>query len=308
MNYNFIEAGSNVKNKHKNLYLDVGNNLTNGIIDHHQLIDIQKSATRLVYENKKFISNDIDTITLHKSPDLDCVASSYLANYYINNNCFPKFTDELCNFLDKVDFGYKTSNLISLSTIFSVIKSNCSNDETILIKGHKLIEDLSNSGFDSGIKQNKYLNEMEYINNDYKIFEKDMQQSKIYKYTLENKRIDGLALYKPKSILFKYWARDIGYDLLIVKWSKKRTVISLKADTILSLKGIGDRLNFLEEMKRRKKNIVINEEIREGYNIPDPWYDGRAHNYTIVDSPLNGTILKFDQIISTISFKYRIIL
>jgi hypothetical protein len=30
---------------------------------------------------------------------------------------------------------------------------------------------------------------------------------------------------------------------------------------------------------------------RPGYANSDPWYDGRAHGFTIVDSPRSGTLL-----------------
>src|SRR5262249_46928601 len=35
---------------------------------------------------------------------------------------------------------------------------------------------------------------------------------------------------------------------------------------------------------------------RPGYDNADPWYDGRAHGYTIVDAPRAGTLLTADEI------------
>ena len=35
---------------------------------------------------------------------------------------------------------------------------------------------------------------------------------------------------------------------------------------------------------------------RPGYDNADPWYDGRAHDYTIIDSPRGGTWLSADEI------------
>ncbi|MBT5491004.1 hypothetical protein HOK00_01475 [bacterium] len=59
----------------------------------------------------------------------------------------------------------------------------------------------------------------------------------------------------------------------------------------------GDRLNKAEKIKRDRLNILIDEPNRPGYDIPDPWYDGRAHDYTIIDSPRIGTILNFNEIL-----------
>ncbi len=36
--------------------------------------------------------------------------------------------------------------------------------------------------------------------------------------------------------------------------------------------------------------------LRLGYDNSDPWYDGRGHNYTIVDAPRHGTVLSADAI------------
>jgi hypothetical protein len=35
---------------------------------------------------------------------------------------------------------------------------------------------------------------------------------------------------------------------------------------------------------------------RPGYDNADPWYDGRGHDYTIVDAPRSGTLLTADEI------------
>jgi uncharacterized protein YqgV (UPF0045/DUF77 family) len=304
MNYTFISAGTTIKNVPNNtIYLDVGNNLSYGIIDHHHL-STQKSATTLVYENKHLIPEYINTITLHKSPDLDCVAASFLVKYYHDNGEFPDFARQLCDFLDIVDFGYPTKHIVNLKSLFTIIKSKEEDDCNIIQKGHDLIYTLSKTGFDSGIEIDKYTNEIQDIKNDIQIFEKDIQQSKSKIFTIKDRYTQkdiqekGLILFNPQSKLFKDWARDRGYDLLIVVLNSKRTVISLKGDSLLTLEGIANKLNKEEEKKRIEFNISIDEENRPGYDIPDPWYDGRAHNYTIIDSPRSGTLLNFDQIIN----------
>jgi hypothetical protein len=39
---------------------------------------------------------------------------------------------------------------------------------------------------------------------------------------------------------------------------------------------------------------------RPGYDSPDPWYDGRSplHQYTIIDSPRDGTVIGMEDILS----------
>lgn len=309
MIYSFIKLGTEVNSNEDTLYLDVGNKLCVGIIDHHQLKNIKKSATRLVFDNSDFIPKNLENIILHNSPDLDCVASSYLANYYFQFKEFPIFAKELCDFLDKSDFGLELENKINLSSLFTIIKSKAKDDFEIVNLGHKLIEDLSKIGFDTKVVLANYEEYTNEIENDINIFNNDLLNSKtiisklLNKYSKNYEEVKGLILNNPKSKLFKYWARDNGYDLLIVKWNKKRVVISLKGDSFYTLEGLGNKLNNLETKKREELNICINEENRNGYNMADPWYDGRAHEYTIIDSPRRGTELNIEDILDMLEIK-----
>ena len=308
MKYSFVKVGTEVSSRENTLYLDVGNRLCFGIIDHHQLKNIKKSATHLVFENPDFIPKDLENIILHNSPDLDCIASSYLANYYFQFKKFPSFAKELCDFLDKSDFGLNLKNKINLSSLFTILKSKAKNDFEIVTLGHKLIEDLSENGFDAEFPPNNYQEYTNEIENDINIFSKDLLNSKMIvsklfnRYTKNYEEVEGLILNNPKSKLFKYWARDKGYDLLIVQWNK-RIVISLKGDSFYTLEGLENKLNKLETKRREELNICINEENREGYDIPDPWYDGRAHEYTIIDSPRRGTELNIEDILDVLEIK-----
>jgi len=305
MKYKFIPAGSSVDEfSSSELYLDVGNGLKKGVIDHHQLSNEQKSATRLVYENPAFITLNTVSIILHKSPDLDCIAASYLVEHYIKKGEFPAFASDLCDFLDRSDFGFASQNVVSLSSLFSIIKSSSANEIDIVNNGHELIEKLSLYGFDDVESSTAFNVESKTIYADVEIFEQDMKSAEIREFNLVLKKKSktvlskALILDKPQSKLFKVWARENGYDLLIVRWSEQRVVISLKADSFLSLEGIGNRLNLAEKIKRSRLKISIDEENRVGYDMPDPWYDGRAHSYTIVDSPRRGTLLSFEEIMS----------
>ncbi len=307
MNYLFIDTGSIAKYENMKIFLDVGNALEFGIIDHHQFSNIEKSATRLVYENREYIDQNLNTIVLHKSPDLDCIASSFLVAYFINHDVFPVFAEQLCDFLDKVDFGHKTNTIVSLASLFTIIKSSLKSNEEIVKEGHKLIENLAINGFDAeNISKDIYREQQDAIIGDRKIFEQDLSTAERKKFIVLDKishlpvEVEGLILLKPKSKLFKEWARAEGYDLLIVQWSHQRVVISVKGDGFLSLEGIGEKLNTLEAKRRKELNIIIDEPNRVGYNMPDPWYDGRAHGYTIIDAPRSGTCLNLEEVLDAI--------
>jgi hypothetical protein len=73
-----------------------------------------------------------------------------------------------------------------------------------------------------------------------------------------------------------------------------------------SLRGLAALLDEAESERRRQvcgdDDRVIEPATgaprppRAGYDNADPWYDGRAHGFTIVDSPRSGTHLTADEI------------
>lgn len=308
MNYSFVAPGTHIiKNIDTRLYLDVGNMLQLGIIDHHHLAS-QKSATHLVYAHPELIPPEINEIVLHSSPDLDCIAASYLAIRYLEKKEFPLYSKELVEFVDKSDFGKPIENIINLASLFTIIKSRCQDDTEMVHKGHQLIDDLASYGFDSSSIPEKYLSLKNIIDEDYKLYKDQLDSFSPTSYNLPLKsnhtqyqKTKCLIMNQPQARLFKDWARVDGYDMLIVQWPKNRTVISVKADGIVNLLGVGDRLNSAEKQKRKDLNISIDEPNRPGYDMPDPWYDGRAHGYTIIDTPRVGTCLEFDEILYSLN-------
>ena len=73
----------------------------------------------------------------------------------------------------------------------------------------------------------------------------------------------------------------------------KRYIISTDPLSGFHLKGLGAKLEKLEQIKEESMGLPLlkgrerlSKELgRYGYKIKAVWYDGRGHNYTIVDSP-----------------------
>ena len=74
----------------------------------------------------------------------------------------------------------------------------------------------------------------------------------------------------------------------------------------VTLHGLGEMLDQAEA-ERRRQIFGIDDRVtdpstgdpkvpRPGYGNADPWYDGRAQGYTIVDAPRGGTMLTADEI------------
>jgi tRNA A-37 threonylcarbamoyl transferase component Bud32 len=122
-----------------------------------------------------------------------------------------------------------------------------------------------------------------------------------------------------RCLFFKDWARSDadragngqGFLALCVFQSEgtrqlRRAILSVIPDGGVSLRGLGARLDHAEADRRRavhgEDDRVVDPATgtrrppRTGYDNADPWYDGRAHGYTIVDSPRSGTVLSADEI------------
>jgi len=316
IDYTFIPQGSTVKQKRYALYLDVGNALKNGIIDHHQPFAPKMCATMLVYRYPHLIPKDIKSIIVHNSPDLDCIASSFLVEYYLKYKKFPKYAYKLVKFINEIDFGKSPKYTVSLYSLFNIVKSKYKTDKQVLDFGHTLIKQCAKYGFDTNTTPPIYKKYITDIKKDKKVYLEDFKKSKTMQFYLpmknkkDKKNTKCLVVSQPQSKLFKVWARNDsihtkdGFCMLVVQLNSRRTIVSVKPDGFVYLKGLGDFLNKKEKQKREQKNIAINQPNRVGYDMPDPWYDGRSalHNYTIIDTPIRGTELDFEEILNTIVY------
>lgn len=121
--------------------------------------------------------------------------------------------------------------------------------------------------------------------------------------------VDAVWFNEPTSMLLRELSRNDfenspnkkGFNFLITSkfiieinnQKYYRYIISVNPSTKLSLRGLGKILEDNEQAKEEKLNLDLFKgrervpmgEGRFGLNVPSPWYDGRGHNYTIVDSP-----------------------
>jgi len=119
-----------------------------------------------------------------------------------------------------------------------------------------------------------------------------------------------------RCIFFKDWARSdkerspgrTGFTALSVASEtaeRRRAIISVKPDSGVSLRGLGGLLDQAESVARvaalgydDRKQTADGVPIpkRPGCDNADPWYDGRAHAYTIVDAPRSGSFLSLARV------------
>jgi hypothetical protein len=307
MQYSFIMSGSFVKPDTSCTYVDVGNNLCKGIIDHHQPGIYDECAATLVYKFPQYICDSCHCIVGHVNPDLDCCAGMFLTAKYLLKGQYEKNYQVFCDFVKQIDLGYQTNSIVNMASLFNFIKFECTSDYEILTKSFEMFEIFGTDAYDCNKLPQNYITYEEKIKNDYVDFMDDMKSSYKLNFFIPKKNntpsenIKCLIMPRlPISILFKDWARlslqgNEGHIFTVVKLSERRVIISVKPDCGFYLKGLGDRLN---EAEYDSETITK----RPGYNYEDPWYDGRdsVHNYTIIDSPRKGTKLSFDEIIEII--------
>ncbi len=122
-----------------------------------------------------------------------------------------------------------------------------------------------------------------------------------------------------RCIFFKDWARSDrdrspdgeGFIALSVFVSESRhevrhCILSVTGASGASLRGLGELLDRAESEHRSELFGADDRQVdpvtgsrkpsRPGYDNADPWYDGRAHGFTIVNAPRSGTLLAADAI------------
>jgi hypothetical protein len=122
-----------------------------------------------------------------------------------------------------------------------------------------------------------------------------------------------------RCIFFKDWARSdrqrapggegfLGLSVFMTESPRdpRRCILSVTPDSGASLRGLASLLDAAESERRRQvlgdDDRVIDPATgahkppRPGYDNSDPWYDGRAHGFSIIDSPRSGTLLTADEI------------
>lgn len=123
-----------------------------------------------------------------------------------------------------------------------------------------------------------------------------------------------------KSKLNKYWVRSDGFPFFICPYSREpvadtatettvfgRVILSLdpnwsKDGRKPTLRGLGFVLEREESRERRKGGGADERGLPPRFPAPycdnaDPWYDGRGHDYTIVDAPMASTVLPYSRIV-----------
>jgi hypothetical protein len=348
------------------LFLDVGNDLRPGVLDHHHLTAHSGSAAGLVLAHAAFIDGAVCqdrspeapfAIVLHDNPDLDCIASAYLSLAYLTTRTFPQGVDVLARYADEVDEGRQGMSLANPFTLYAAYmrltdrlrqrpwNSDVEYWQACVRSGLELVAYVVSQAVQQGLPfpgVDAFACPDMFGPQDRQKVQADIQR---YRRKLEDPRcharqdrlrlpgqfggtVEAEALLirdventddPDRCAFFKDWARTDakrcpngrGFVALSVFLSEgtrqvRRCILSVTPDSGASLFGLGNLLDQEESDRRRQIYRIDDRQTdpvtgeakpsRPGYANADPWYDGRAHRYTIVDAPRSGTLLTADEV------------
>jgi hypothetical protein len=343
------------------LFLDVGNALRPGVLDHHHLGGAHGSTASLVLHRPDLVRAALNpargpgeafTVVLHEQPDLDGVVSAYLALELLTRGTFPPGSEALARYVDKVDegsLGMSLANPYSLYAGYYQLNNRLGRQRWNAPQEHwreAVRLGLVLAGFIVGEMDSKGLplpevdafgcpelfgpEDREEVQADVRRYEAKLREPATKarravlrlpgqfggKVEVESLRVrDVQNLGDPERVIFfKDWARSDtrhsrlgrGFAALSVFHSEgsghvRRCILSVRPDSGATLRGLGDLLDEAESARRQEVHGVddrVQDPVtgqsrtpRPGYANADPWYDGRAHDYTIIDSPRSGTLL-----------------
>ena len=347
------------------IYLDVGNDLRPGVIDHHHLTSNTGSTTSLVLAYPGFLDDalrterrpdDPVTFLLHRDPDLDAVASAYLAVTYLANRAFPAGAEHLARHVDELDGGGTPLSQANPFTLYAayfvlgdrLLKQSWNSPQECWQEQVRLGMRLVEFALAQAVERKLPLeavdafacpglfgpDDREEMNRDLERYRSKLADPRCHARTARLRlpgRFGGTfeaeallvrdvqnADDPQRCIFFKHWARTdsrlssdgAGFTVLSVfvsesALSARRCILSVPPGGTVSLHGLGARLEERESRRRLARGVDERVEDpltgqprppRPGCANADPWYDGRAHDYTIVDSPRGGTWLSADEI------------
>lgn len=343
------------------VYLDVGNRLGVGCLDHHQA-EGEVSSTRLVLQYPDYLKQAIKpwrrpddpfTLVLHHHPDLDAVMCGYLASCYLTEGEFPAGADRLADYLDQIDRGAVG---MSQDRPFTLYAAYLQVVHRLALCEWESPAEIWEASVEEGFRVAEYvLKQLQHqadkvIDVDAfktpRLFRKHDRQevtSDIERYQIKlhdpstqarqvelrlplqtgegTKQVPFLIVSNvqrdddpQRCIFFKDWARTDrqrrpetgGYVGLMVYQDEtpttpRRVILSVRPEDEVTLVGLAELLDQAEAQRRRdhygQDDRAIDPKTQEpriprnGYANADPWYDGRGHSFTIIDTPRSGTWL-----------------
>lgn len=267
----------------------------------------------------------------HRYPDMDAISGVYFVNMHLIGESVDAAAREWADYVCRVDRGHTRLDPARPLNPYSVLMIRLSRVGEAAETADEISRLMLNNGLDfvdamlARVRQGFSLHDPAIVDRlpslsrdvaavlaDHASYLRDVQHAERFVCALPLNDGTGLAsvpgiwIRQPEAELFKSWARGDaraavrpeGYVFTGVQISAERAILSVAPDSGVTLRGIGDVLEAAEQTKRQRLGHPRTGLVREGFDSPDPWYDGRSalHGYTIVDAPREGTLLSPEEI------------
>lgn len=325
----FVPMGFRAQPEPGVVYLDAGNAVEPGIIDHHCAGTGAHCSCELLIRHPELLLDHMrDTpvsqleFRFHDPPDLDCVASLYAAYELMDINPRHAMLEKLAAYMHEVNHAqvpqperlsdslygvYKAhemlaqkrydpqlNNRLLLEAVMRIVDAAC-----------YLMEEQKEHGDFATIFQFRpqwFVEERELIEEDRAQYQEDLKLGS-HSYTARvngiPEPVTGIWLDHPQSLFFRLWAWNDpnapdgqGYHFIALDVSQldcNRILIGVNPDAGTDLKGLGELLEVHETQKRQQLG-------KERPAHSDPWYYGQGHRYGLIAAPGNGTVLTAEEI------------
>lgn len=267
---------------------------------------------------------------LHHHPDLDCAATLYAAQELMDLSPRMEILHRLAEYVSLVDQAkipdpeHMENSLYGVCQAHRLIVSETGDTQATDFKileaqlrvvdaAVYLMQEFGQEAKFSSVFQHRpdwFAAEKEMIRRDLEQFREDLaQRSHTYAARVNGmaEPVIGLWIDHPRSIFFRIWAwsgmsetEGKGYGFLALNLGepdKNRFVIGVDPASGTDLNGLGQLMEKHESEKRK----TLGQErpvhpVRHPADNADPWYFGQGHNYKVIDSPGQGTVLTKEEV------------
>jgi len=331
--YEFVNHGEVIEPRENTLVLDVGMKTVPGVIDHHHSDAEAECAASLVVKRPELVLDHLIgadgaapaflTVVTHRLPDFDASAAVFLALKLLETKAVNEPMKRLAAYARMADSASFPKSIDLAATPYAILRALSSavrgeEDEANrrrMAEGLRMMSflfDKAELGLDivenrtlfAGIE--RFERAMRRIESDYFRYLEDRERGRTLRLWLPMssgkslKEVDGLAVSRPRSFLFKEWARrDIvhspsrrGYAFVMSGLSRDRFLLGVDPEEGVNLGGLASRLDLKEEEKRGRLKVPPSS----------PWYGGDCAFFErrIVASPREGTVLTQTEVLDAV--------
>jgi hypothetical protein len=333
VDYLFVNHGETLAPKKDTIILDVGMDMTPGVIDHHHPQAEAECTASLIVKYPGLVLDHLRkggraapeslTVITHRLPDFDAVSSIFLVLKLLETGQVDGPMAQIAGYARMADSASFPKSIDLAATPFAILRALFSDihlpaeeaNRARVEEGLRLMKFLyAKSGEGQGIVENRllyagidrYQKAMRRIEDDYFRYLADLErgfQLRIWLPLLagnDRRELDGLVAANPRSFLFKEWARrdkthsPLGRGFSFIMSSFGPERFILGVDTEEGV-NLKGLAPRLDEREEAKRKMI-------GRSPSPGWYDGNCAFFEqrIVVSPRDGTALALEEILGVL--------